>query len=358
MPTQNVFPTLQNIGSIIAVSSCKGGVGKSTMAGFLACELAKRGLAIGLIDADIHGPSIPTLFDLKNVALQTTPDKRLIPVTRNNIKIMSFGFLLGDSPAVMRGPIVTRYIQQLLFNTQWGKLDYLLIDMPPGTGDVQLTITQFVRLHGAVIVTTPHTLSLIDVARGILMFEKVSVPILGIIHNMSFFLCDQCQKQHYIFGTDTEKTLKNRFGVEILAEIPLISHLHTPITSSVIPEIQQATDNLLKMLQQTKGISQKIPTVTSDEQNITLTWPDGTKTVVENRELRMQCRCALCINEMTGRKQLEGKKIPQDIKPVKTTPLGNYAIGIDWSDGHTSGIYPYTLIKEVAASRKPHSGVS
>ena len=127
-------------------------------------------------------------------------------VEKDDLKIMSFGFLLGDGPAVMRGPMVTNYINQILHNTAWGELDYLFVDMPPGTGDIQLTITQSVQLSGAVIVTTPQTLSLIDVTRGILMFEKVDVPILGLIENMSFFLCDNCDKKHYIFGKNTSQS--------------------------------------------------------------------------------------------------------------------------------------------------------
>ncbi|OGX25542.1 MAG: hypothetical protein A3D10_08480, partial [Omnitrophica WOR_2 bacterium RIFCSPHIGHO2_02_FULL_48_11] len=178
---QDVPDTLTQVRSIIAVSSCKGGVGKSTVAAYLAQELARRGFKVGLVDVDIHGPSIPTIFNLSKAEVYVNEKKQFLPIVKNNLKIMSFGFLLGDAPAVMRGPIVSRYVQQILHGTAWGELDYLFIDMPPGTGDVQLTITQTVRLNGAVIVTTRQTLSLVDVARGILMFEKVEVPILGVI---------------------------------------------------------------------------------------------------------------------------------------------------------------------------------
>ena len=138
---------------------------------------------------------------------------------------MSFGFLLGDAPAVMRGPIVTRYIQQLLFQTDWGELDYLILDMPPGTGDVQLTITQSIKLTGAVIVTTHHSLSLVDTARGILMFEKVKVPILGVIENMAYFIAPDTGKKYYIFGEQKAGALSTRFGVKTLVEIPILEQL-------------------------------------------------------------------------------------------------------------------------------------
>ena len=159
---------------------------------------------------------------------------------------MSFGFLLGDAPAVMRGPIVTRYIQQLLFQTDWGELDYLILDMPPGTGDVQLTITQSIKLTGAVIVTTHHSLSLVDTARGILMFEKVKVPILGVIENMAYFLAPDTGKKYYIFGEQKAGALSTRFGVKTLVEIPIQEQLSGDMSAyKANPYIQKAADELL-----------------------------------------------------------------------------------------------------------------
>ena len=339
--------SVKNIKSIIAISSCKGGVGKSTVAAHLATELARRGLKVGLLDADIYGPSVPTLFNLPQVTLQTTEDNQIIPIEKNNLKIMSFGFLLGDAPAVMRGPIVTRYIQQLLLNTQWGELDYLLIDMPPGTGDIQLTITQSLRLTGAVIVTTRQNLSLVDVARGILMFERVNVPILGVIENMSYFLCDKCQEKHFIFGGEKNSSLKERFGVTILAEIPLLPQLTLNVDEAAQNQsVKNMTDKVLFALEQ-NSTPKQIPQIKFDEKNITLSWPDGSQWTVNNRALRLKCRCALCINEVTGKKILREEKIRPDIAPKEAFPLGNYAVGINWNDRHSSGIYSYELIKEL-----------
>ncbi|VAX34931.1 [4Fe-4S] cluster assembly scaffold protein Mrp (=ApbC) [hydrothermal vent metagenome] len=335
----------ENVKSIIAISSCKGGVGKSTVSALLALDLVKKGYKVGLVDADIYGPSLPSLFHLHNTTVYTNEKKEILPIEKNGLKLMSFGFLLGDAPAVLRGPLTTRYIQQILGQTAWGELDYLLIDMPPGTGDIQLTITQMVQLSAAVIVTTPHTLSLVDVARGILMFEKVNVPILGIIENMSFFQCDQCDKKHYPFGKMTGK-LKDRFGLDSLAQWPLlpplVNNLENPSDENLINE---TTTQLLKALETLTERKGHTPNVQFDTKKITLTWSDGSTICVSNRDLRLSCKCALCIDELTGAKLLKEDTIKDDIAAKSVTPLGNYAVSIQWNDGHSSGIYPYSQLQ-------------
>lgn len=351
-PLEPAVPSLNNINAIIAISSCKGGVGKSTVAAHLAQELARRKFNVGLLDCDIHGPSIPTLFNLASTRLQINKEGKLIPVKKNGLQLMSFGFLLGDAPAVMRGPILTRYIQQLIFNTHWGPLDYLFIDMPPGTGDVQLTITQSLRLTGAVIVTTRQTLSLVDVARGILMFEKVKVPILGVIENMSFFLCDNCDKRHFLFGGEKGSTLKERFGIETLAELPLLPQLASSIDKPLVNEyIMHMVDKAVMAIGKNSILKKQIPQIEPKENSLTLRWQDGETISVPFRNLRLSCRCALCMNELTGEKTLKEENIRPDIAPKEIIPLGNYALGITWNDGHASGIYPYEMIKEVVSSK-------
>lgn len=335
---------------IIAISSCKGGVGKSTLAAQIALELVQQGKKVGLLDVDIYGPSIPSLFGIYNPKLQTNDKKQIIPIEHNGLKLMSFGFMLGDKPAVMRGPIVTRYLQQILLNCDWGELDYLLIDMPPGTGDIHITITQSIRLSGAVIITTPHNLSLIDVARGILMFEKVSIPILGVIENMAYFQIEESDKKHFVFGKPAAATLTNRFGIEALGEIPLLPKLtenFNEYTSN--SDIKQSTDQILKSLENKKNAERNVPNIYADEKNISLTWSDGEKQTVSNFDLRLNSQDALSVDEMTGKSRLKPEDIRKDIKALKITPLGNYAIGIDWNDGHSAGIYTYTLIKKLAA---------
>lgn len=343
----------KNIKSIIAISSCKGGVGKSTIAAHMALELASRGLKVGLLDADVYGPSVPTLFSLQDYRVKIDEFKQFIPATVHKLKVMSFGFLIRDAPAVIRGPIVTRYIQQLLLNTAWEELDYLFIDMPPGTGDVQLTITQTVQLNGAVIITTPQSLSLVDVARGIIMFEKVQVPILGVIENMSYFLCDKCEQKHYLFGHQGAQILKNKFGIEILAEVPIESHMIQTIDQyKNDPFIKSAADNLLTSINKISATQTQTPKVELEDKELVLIWSDGKRTAVGYRDLRLNCQCAMCVNEVTGKRMLQDKNIREDITPKEVFPLGNYALSIVWSDGHSSGIYPYEHIKKLSSQHE------
>lgn len=335
---------LSGVKNIIAVSSCKGGVGKSTIAAHLARSFQKKGFKTGLVDADIHGPSIPTLFQITKTELLPDEHNRIIPIEKDGIKLMSFGFLLGEAPAVMRGPIVTRYIQQLMLNTAWGELDYLFIDMPPGTGDVHLTITQSVKLNGAVIITTPHTLSLIDVTRGILMFEKVNVPILGIIENMSYFASPESEERHYIFGKSSGQQIQDRFGVNTLAEIPILPELSQASgAKNQTTLFDVASDKIIKLLEQSTA-AQTTPIIHFDSEEIHLEWPNGEKWSVAHLELRLHSKDAYSVDEMTGEQLIKPEDIRKDLKPESITPLGNYAINVEWNDGHNAGIYTYTLI--------------
>lgn len=343
---------LQSVKHIIAVSSCKGGVGKSTISALLSYQLAQKGMKVGLIDADIHGPSIPLLFNLNNVQVKADANNQLIPLEQNGVKIMSFGFLLGDGPAVLRGPIVSRYVQEIILRTAWGELDYLIIDMPPGTGDIQLTITQQVKLDGALIVTTPQSLSLIDVARGILMFEKVNVPILGIIENMAYFTCHQCSEKHHIFGEHSESYFKERLGVDILAQLPLVENFtkENQIFENN-PSVEELTSAFLESIEDKKE-GEAIPRIKFDENHITLTFEDGRKCVVAHKDVRLNCPCALCVNELTHERMINEHDIKDDIAPKTITPIGHYAIGIAWNDGHETGIYPYSLFEKLNTEEK------
>jgi ATP-binding protein involved in chromosome partitioning len=320
----------------------------------LALELAQRGLKTGLLDADIYGPSLPSLFGLHNVQVQTNEFKMISPIEHNGLKLMSFGFLLGDAPAVMRGPIVTRYIQQLLFQTDWGELDFLIVDMPPGTGDIQLTITQSIKLTGAVIVTTHHGLSLVDTARGILMFEKVNVPILGVVENMAYFLAPDTGKKYYIFGQQKAGALSARFGVRTLVEIPIQEELSQDISVyKANPFVQKAVDGLLQALADAQSSHTELKDAGFAEGRVVLVFSDGRELSAKALDLRANCLCALCVSELTGKRLVDIKKIPADINPVEILPLGNYAVGITWSDGHSSGIYPYNMFKAYEKNPTP-----
>ncbi len=341
--SKNPF-SLTKVKNIIAISSCKGGVGKSTLASALAWELSQRGLKVGLLDADIYGPSLPSLFQLHDVQVRTNEFKMVMPIDFKGLKLMSFGFLLGDSPAVMRGPIVTSYIQQLLFQTDWGELDYLILDMPPGTGDIQLTITQSIKLTGAVIVTTHHSLSLVDTARGILMFERVKVPILGVIENMAYFTTPDSGKKYYIFGEQKAGALSARFGVKTLVEIPIQQDLSGDMRSyQPNAYVQKAVEELIKSVENSQKDQCSLKDAGYRDGQVVLVFSDGRELSAKAFDLRAGCPCASCVSEVTGKRLLDVKKIPADINPVDILPLGNYAVGITWSDGHASGIYPYTM---------------
>ena len=218
MSKQKAIPGIK---TIIAVASGKGGVGKSTTALNLALGLRDHGLKVGLLDADIYGPSVPRLTGLKEMP-KLTEDKKMIPLQRFGLPLMSIGFLVKEETAmVWRGPMIQSAIRQMLQDVAWGELDVLVVDMPPGTGDAQLSLAQQVPLAGAVIVSTPQDLALIDARRGITMFKKVDVPTLGIIENMSYFLCPHCNTRSDIFGHGGARHEAERVGVPFLGEIPL-----------------------------------------------------------------------------------------------------------------------------------------
>jgi len=207
--------------AIIAVASGKGGVGKSTVAVNLALGLRDLGLRVGVLDADIYGPSMPKLLAIKGKP-QQTKDQRLIPMEAYGLKVMSIGFLIEEeTPMIWRGPMVMAALTQMLREVEWGELDVMVVDMPPGTGDAQLTMAQQVPLRGAVIVSTPQDLALVDARRGIAMFRRVNVPVLGIVENMSYFVCPQCGTQSDIFGHGGARHEAERLGVPFLGEVPL-----------------------------------------------------------------------------------------------------------------------------------------
>jgi ATP-binding protein involved in chromosome partitioning len=227
-PTQSEQPVLPGVKNIVAVASGKGGVGKSTVSTNLALALSLTGAKVGLMDADIYGPSIPKMMGIPITPPKGGPDNKFHPHENHGVKVVSAAFLSEEGqPLMLRGPMLGGIIQQFLQNVIWGELDYLIIDLPPGTGDVQLTLTQKAPLSGGVIVTTPQQVSLIDAEKGVKMFEQVKVPVLGVIENMSYFVCDGCDKKHHIFKSGGGKDLADQFKVPFMGEVPLIDEVVT-----------------------------------------------------------------------------------------------------------------------------------
>jgi ATP-binding protein involved in chromosome partitioning len=219
---QRSLSPLPNVRNVVAVASGKGGVGKSTVAANLALAWAAQGARVGLLDADIYGPSQPIMLGLTGQRPSSPDGKRIQPLPAHGLVAMSIGFLIdAEQPMVWRGPMVTQALTQLLGDTDWGDLDYLVIDMPPGTGDIQLTLSQRVPVSGAVIVTTPQDIALADARKGLKMFEKVNVPVLGVVENMSLHVCSHCGHVDHLFGAGGGARMAAQYGVELLGELPL-----------------------------------------------------------------------------------------------------------------------------------------
>ncbi|CAN8072008.1 unnamed protein product [Agarophyton chilense] len=348
---------LDYVNAIVAVASCKGGVGKSTTAVNLAFALSRQGARVGIMDADIYGPSLPTLVEPEDRAVQFA-DGRIQPLTCEGVKLMSFGYVNPDS-AIMRGPMIANVLNQLLTTTQWGALDYLIIDMPPGTGDIQLTLSQIVNITAAVIVTTPQRLSFVDVVKGIDMFDKVSVPSVAVVENMAYFVAPDTNKQHYIFGKGHKDRLVEQYGLVNSFSMPIDAELSEKSDSGV-PYVLANSDSLIaeeygkmasaivREVAKIKFGGSRIPEISFDEESgfIVVRRP---KSEHEQRvwpaALRRQCRCALCVDEMTGRVRLKAEDVSETVKPNNLNPVGNYALSVTWSDGHPS-LYPYSRFVE------------
>jgi ATP-binding protein involved in chromosome partitioning len=388
VPTQTGPERLPGIRHIVAIGSGKGGVGKSTVSVNLALALQQLGGRIGLVDADILGPSIPGMLGIPTgQPPEQTPGGRIIPVERHGLKVVSMGMLTGDdNPAILRGPMVGKYLKMFVGGVQWGPLDYMILDLPPGTGDAQLTLAQSLPLSGAVIVTTPQSVSLKIARRGVRMFEKVQVQILGIIENMRTFTCPHCGQSTDIFRHGGGERMSRELGVPFLGALPLDADVVTggdegrPIVvdqpnsvsaqvyaaiAAALAEQLHATAAVLKPFVWKWDSNEGAPAWMEDAvrpagsrhtpiglrrrdpRTLSVLWEDGHRDDLDVRDLRLACHCALCVEEMSGRKLLDPKTVRADVSPRQIASIGNYAIGFDWNDGHNSGIHSF---KDLRAS--------
>ena len=374
---------LPGIRHVIAVGSGKGGVGKSTVSVNLALALLQLGGRIGLVDADVLGPSIPGMLGLPTGQPPAmTPDGKIVPADRHGLKVISMGMFTGDdNPAILRGPMVSKYLQAFIGTVQWGQLDFLILDLPPGTGDTQLTLAQSFPLSGALIVTTPQDVSLKIARRGLRMFETVHVPILGIIENMSTFTCPHCGKDTDVFRRGGGERMSRELGVPFLGAIPLDADIVTSgdegrpiivdkpnsvaaqayraIATELADRLQGLPATALSAFKWTWETGDGVPAWVEsavrpsgsrttaigfrrrDPRTLSVLWENGHREDFDVRDLRLACPCAACVEEMSGRALLDPASVRPDVGPRVISSIGNYAITITWNDGHSTGIYSF-----------------
>ncbi|CAM6025626.1 unnamed protein product [Sphagnum balticum] len=351
---EDVPKGLKEVSNIIAVSSCKGGVGKSTIAVNLAYSLAGMGARVGIFDADVYGPSLPTMVSPELCVLQMEAEtKAIIPTEYMGVKLVSFGFA-GQTSAIMRGPMVSGVINQLLTTTEWGQLDYLVIDMPPGTGDIQLTLCQVVPITAAVIVTTPQKLAFIDVAKGVQMFSRLKVPSIAVVENMCYFEGDG--KRYYPFGQGSGAQVIQQFGIPNLFELPIRPELSAAGDSGKPEVVEDPQGEVARIfseigvcvVQQCAKLRQQVSTAVRYDETIKairVKVPGTTdEFFLHPATVRRNDRSAKSIDEWTGEQRLQFADVSENIEPESIRPMGNYAVAINWPDGF-SQIAPYDQLQ-------------
>ncbi len=359
------MPGLPGVKHIVAVASGKGGVGKSTTAVNLALGLQAMGLRVGMFDADIYGPSQPRLLGLTGEHPSATEDQqKLIPLKAYGLAVMSMGFLVEeDLPIVWRGPMVTQALNQMLFDVAWnrdGDLDVLIIDMPPGTGDVQLTMAQQVPMSGAVIVSTPQDLALIDARKGLNMVRKVDVSVIGIVENMSYFIAPDTGKRYDIFGHGGAEREAEKLGLKFLGGVPLhmdireLSDAGTPVTA-VRPDGPEAgvfKDIALKVweaVQSSKGIEAPVVKLSAERDSLKVTFKDGYSYDLPAEMLRVMSPSA----EVQGHSAEQRVTVPgkRNVKIKTMQPVGKYATKISFDDGHDTGLYSWSYLLDLGQNK-------
>ncbi len=365
MGVSNLGDNLKGVRSILAVASGKGGVGKSTVAVNLALAVAKAGAKVGILDADVYGPSVPAMLGLaaSPEAVQGPQAGKLRPLERFGLKVMSMGLLTTkDTPIVWRGPMATKLVQEFLGTVDWGDLDYLFVDLPPGTGDIQLTLAQSVPLSGAVIVTTPQDVAAHVAERGAQLFPKLNVPILGIVENMSHYVCPDCGHEAHIFQRGGGARAAETLGAPLLGGVPLQEAVAAsgdqgvPIVAGdgaspaakAYAEIAQRLVRRVSTVQfQLRAAEKAQPKEYKalDGGRLQTTWSDGHVGAHALRELRAQCPCAHCVDEWTGKRRIRIEDVAAQVSITGAEPVGRYATRFTWSDGHSTGLYTFARLR-------------
>lgn len=349
---------IDGIKNIIAVGSGKGGVGKSTVATNLAKALANKGLKVGLLDADLYGPCQPGMMGTNQAP--KGDGNIIVPVEKDGVKFVSMGLMNPSGKAlIIRAPLAIKAVQQFLMGVNWGDLDYLIIDLPPGTGDIQLTLAQQAKLTGAVIVTTPQKVASDIAKKGIEMFETVNVPIVGIVENMSGYKCPHCDEVAAVFGNGGGSVLSEQFNVPLLAQIPLDPELlqasdegttsYQSNDSFYQKKFLSLADTVIHELEKAQNQAKEFETdeISVNDHGLQIRWSDSTQSQIEARKIRISCPCASCVNEHTGERILNPDDVSMNIKILGVKPVGRYGIAINFSDGHGTGIFKFKNLKQM-----------
>ncbi len=367
---KGMTPGVENVKHLVAIASGKGGVGKSTVCIQLAYALSKMGKKVGILDADIYGPSGPKMTKLAGQRASGV-NGQMIPLERDGVKMVSMSLVMeNDAAVVWRAPMANKAIQQFLQNTYWGELDVLLLDLPPGTGDIHITIAQQARLSGAVIVTTPQQVATEVARKGLKMFNQVMVPILGIVENMSSMICTHCEKENHFFSGNGGENLSSESDVPLLAKIPMHHSIMQscdegaplcldPTHSPMARVYMDLADSFMKSLESVSGRFKSVTPVgmelLEEGTELQVAWEDGVVKIPAHY-LRLSCPCASCIDEITGKKILDESKVPLGIKILGIRGAGRYGVSMQFSDQHGTGIYRFDRLKEMSHSFKAKEG--
>ena len=356
----NTPNSLKGVKNIIAIASGKGGVGKSTVTVCIAEAFASAGAKVGILDVDVYGPSIPSMVGLGDHQLGGSQQGVLEPVEAHGMKIMSMGFLTNkDTPVIWRGPIASQLVQQFLGAVDWGELDYLFVDMPPGTGDIQLTLSQAVPLTGAVIVTTPQEIAHTIAEKGLRMFQQVKIPILGIIENMAGFIPPGSDEVFHIFGEGGGTAAAKEFDLPLLGKIALKQDLREAMDKGIFVEDENIKEIASQIALQAmvvvtnEELSPFAPqemNIANDGRTLIIKWQDDVEHVLTSFHVRGMCPCAHCVDEITGEKLIKDEDIPANVKILESTPVGRYGVRFSFDDpspGANAGIYTFTFLRKL-----------
>lgn len=354
-----------SIHSIIGIAAGKGGVGKSCVTVNLALALKKLGFKVGVMDTDIYGPSIRRMLPEDQMPMQN--EERISPAISKGIKLISMAyFRRDDEAAVVRAPIANGIIQQFIKNVDWGELDYLLIDFPPGTGDVQLTLSQSAKLTGAIMVTTPQEVALMDVRKAMHLFYQVKVPIIGVVENMSYYQLPASSQRVYPFGQGGGARLAEESGFSLLGEIPINAELSkcgdegASIFEEKTSEAEAAANIFLTLaktiighlnVMKTRNLTEVEKIVQKDKHSFTVEWSDGLIVDFRLCDLQRRCPCAGCTDENSGKRLVDTTTIPEDLKASNIESVGRYALRIHFNTGCSKGIYSFDFLRHIAEER-------